>query len=69
MVYEWLPDCDLGASAWRCVNCGAILDPTIFRNQGIPAAKAMAGSAASPHRSDSRASRSRLKLVARTINF
>lgn len=35
MVQEWVPDFSLEESAWRCVNCGLIVDPTISRNQGL----------------------------------
>ena len=37
MVEEWVPDFSSEESAWRCVNCGLIVDPTIFRNQGLAA--------------------------------
>ncbi len=38
MVEEWVPDFSPEEeSAWRCVNCGLIVDPTISRNQGLAA--------------------------------
>ena len=37
MVPEWIPDFSLEESAWRCVNCGLIVDPTISRNQNLAA--------------------------------
>jgi len=38
MVEEWVPDFSPEEeSAWRCVNCGLIVDPTISRNQNLAA--------------------------------
>jgi hypothetical protein len=38
MVEEWVPDFSPEEEfAWRCVNCGLIVDPTISRNQGLVA--------------------------------
>jgi len=38
MVEEWVPDFSPEEEfAWRCVNCGLIVDPTISRNQGLAA--------------------------------
>lgn len=34
MVQEWLPDFFEEAPAWRCLNCGSVLDRMILRNQG-----------------------------------
>lgn len=34
MVQEWLPDFFEETPAWRCLNCGAMLDRMILRNQG-----------------------------------
>lgn len=34
MVQEWWADFFEEARAWRCVNCGAVLDHMILRNQG-----------------------------------
>ena len=36
MVDEWCGELEVEAFLRRCVNCGAILDPTIARNQGAP---------------------------------
>ena len=36
MVDEWCGELEVEAFLRRCVNCGAILDPTIARNQGTP---------------------------------
>lgn len=35
MCLEEYGDYFLSFKAWRCVNCGAILDPTILSNKGI----------------------------------
>jgi len=38
MVEEWVPDFSPEEEfAWRCVNCGLIVDTTISRNQGLAA--------------------------------
>lgn len=35
MVPEWCSELFIEAYVMRCLNCGAILDPTIERNQGV----------------------------------
>lgn len=35
MVPEWCSELFIEAYVMRCVNCGAIVDPTIERNQGL----------------------------------
>jgi len=42
MVEEWVPDYSPEEFAWRCVNCGLIVDPTICRNQGLAAVRSLA---------------------------
>ena len=37
MVEEWVSDYLPEEFAWRCVNCGLIVDTTISRNQGLAA--------------------------------
>ncbi len=39
MVEEWCTELDFDGYIRRCVNCGAILDPTIERNQTVPPAQ------------------------------
>ncbi len=36
MVPEWCTDLEFDIWTLRCVNCGAIVDPTIDRHQGVP---------------------------------
>jgi hypothetical protein len=33
MVREWVPDFFEDPFVWRCVNCGAIVDPTVQRDR------------------------------------
>ncbi len=35
MASEWCSELFIEAYVWRCINCGAIVDPTIERNRGI----------------------------------
>jgi hypothetical protein len=35
MVREWCSELFLDAYFWKCVNCGAIVDPVINQNQGV----------------------------------
>ncbi|MGH7255063.1 MAG: hypothetical protein ACREI3_04730, partial [Nitrospirales bacterium] len=36
MVEEWCADDLDDAFIWKCVNCGAMVDPIILRNRGGP---------------------------------
>lgn len=47
MVPEWCSELFIEAYVIRCVNCGAIVDPTIERNQRISTAERRPALAAS----------------------